>query len=459
MWRRHWRYFFLGLIFLFDLLIVYFSFHLAYTIRFHFPWMVKIFPITKGVPEWKGYQQATSIILFLWGIIFLYFRFYREKFLSALDEFIQVSKGVSLGTVLVMALTFLYRGFEYSRLVIGLVWVLNIFFIYSFHELVKLVDRFWLRKIFGLRRILVLGKGKIAQKVCDYLKSQAHLKPHYLPEIEKNKFEEIVKKRNISEVIFAQFPVEYNHLLEISERCEQLGLEFKFVPDILALKMGELTIDSEYGLPILGVKPVSLQGANFFFKRFLDVLSSMLIISFSLPFFLFLCLLIYLDSPGPILYSHLRKGYRGKVFSFYKFRTMVKDADEKLEELKELSQRGGPVFKLLDDPRVTRIGKILRKYSLDELPQLVNVLRGEMSLIGPRPQVLWEAEHYDDYAKRRLKLLPGITGLWQVSGRADLSYEEMIRLDIYYLENWSLGLDLKILLKTIPAIFSRKGAY
>jgi len=459
MWRRHWRYFFLGLIFLFDLLIVYLSFHLAYTIRFHFPWIVKIFPVTKGIPEWEPYHRTAYVIVFFWGIIFIYSRFYREKFLSALDEFIQVFKGVTAATTLTVGMTFFYREFEYSRLVIGFTWLINIFSIYVFHEAMKLFSRFWLRKFLGPRRILVLGKGKIAQKVCDYLKLQPHLKSHYLPEIKKTKFEQIIKKRNISEVIFAQFPVDHNHLLEISERCEQLGLEFKFVPDILALKMGELTIDGEYGLPVLGVKPVSLQGTNFFFKRFLDVLGSILIISLSLPFLLFVCLLIYLDSPGPILYFHLRKGYRGKVFYFYKFRTMVKDADERLKELKDLSQRGGPVFKLLNDPRITRVGKILRKYSLDELPQLINVLRGEMSLIGPRPQVLWEAEHYDDYAKRRLKLLPGVTGLWQVSGRADLSYEDMIRLDIYYLENWSLGLDLKILLKTIPAILSRKGAY
>lgn len=459
MWRRYWRYFFLGLIFIGDLFLVYFSFVLAYQARFLWPWVIKIFSITKGIPTWEGYQQALYFVVFLWGIVFLYLRFYRDKFLPAIDEFIQIVKGISLGTILVMALTFLYRGFEYSRLVIGFAWSLSIILIYSFHETMKLIDRFWLRKIFGPRRILVLGRGKIAQRVCDYLKSQAHLKPHYLPEIENNKFEEIVKTRNIAEVIFAQFPIEHKHLLRVSERCEQLGLEFKFVPDILALKMGELTVDGEYGLPVLRVKPISLQGTNFFFKRFLDVLGSILIISFSLPFFFFLCLLIYLDSPGPILYSHLRKGYRSKSFSFYKFRTMIEDADEKLKELKHLSQRDGPAFKLLNDPRVTRIGKILRKYSLDELPQLINVLRGDMSLIGPRPQVLWETEAYDDYAKRRLKLLPGITGLWQVSGRADLSYEDMIRLDIYYLENWSLGLDLKILLKTIPAILSRKGAY
>ena len=138
---------------------------------------------------------------------------------------------------------------------------------------------------------------------------------------------------------------------------------------------------------------------------------------------------------------------------------MVADADDHIEKLKHLSDRSGPVFKMKNDPRITRVGSWLRKLSLDELPQIFNVLKGDMSLVGPRPQVLWEAAHYDEHAKKRLRIKPGITGLWQVSGRAALSYEEMINLDIFYLENWSLGLDLKILLRTLPAVFEKEGAY
>ena len=138
---------------------------------------------------------------------------------------------------------------------------------------------------------------------------------------------------------------------------------------------------------------------------------------------------------------------------------MVKYADEKLDKLKHLTEREGPVFKMKDDPRITKIGKFLRRYSIDEIPQLINVLKGEMSLVGPRPQVLWEAAAYDDFARRRLRVLPGITGLWQVSGRAAVSYEKMIELDVYYIENWSPGMDLKILLRTIFTVFSKIGAY
>jgi lipopolysaccharide/colanic/teichoic acid biosynthesis glycosyltransferase len=138
---------------------------------------------------------------------------------------------------------------------------------------------------------------------------------------------------------------------------------------------------------------------------------------------------------------------------------MVQNADNLLEKYKSQSEREGPVFKMSNDPRITRIGKLLRRYSLDELPQIINVLKGDMSLVGPRPQVLWEAKAYDDWSKRRLRVLPGITGLWQVSGRAALSYKEMIELDIYYIENWSLGLDINIIFRTIPAVLTKQGAY
>jgi exopolysaccharide biosynthesis polyprenyl glycosylphosphotransferase len=222
---------------------------------------------------------------------------------------------------------------------------------------------------------------------------------------------------------------------------------------------GEVDIDSSLGIPVFHLRAVSLSGYNFYFKRTLDLVISIIVLSFIWPVLLMVAILIKIDSSGPFLYRHKRMGYRGEVFNFFKFRTMVVNADDLLEKYKKMSERKGPVFKMANDPRITRIGKTLRRYSIDELLQLLNVLRGEMSLVGPRPQVLWEASAYDDWAKRRLRVLPGITGLWQVSGRASLSYEEMIELDIYYIESWSLGLDLKILFNTLPAIFTKEGAY
>jgi exopolysaccharide biosynthesis polyprenyl glycosylphosphotransferase len=223
--------------------------------------------------------------------------------------------------------------------------------------------------------------------------------------------------------------------------------------------MGEVIIDESLGVPTFQIKPVSLQGTAFLTKRVMDVCISSLLLGFFFIPLVIIALVIKLTSKGNIFYEHARVGFRQRTFQFMKFRTMVQDADALLQQLKVKSDRKGPVFKMKNDPRVTSIGRFLRRYSLDEIPQLINVLRGEMSLVGPRPQVIWEAQHYDEWAKKRLNVLPGITGLWQVSGRAELTYEEMIELDIYYIEHWSPGLDIKILLRTIPAVLFAEGAY
>jgi len=166
-----------------------------------------------------------------------------------------------------------------------------------------------------------------------------------------------------------------------------------------------------------------------------------------------------LDSPGPVLFRQPRAGRYGRPFTVFKFRSMYVNAEAELEKLRARNEASGPLFKLRDDPRRTRVGRLLRETSLDELPQLLNVLRGDMSLVGPRPAILSEVAQYQDWHLKRLEVLPGITGLWQVSGRSDLTFDEMVMLDIYYGENWSLGLDLRIILRTVPQVLFGEGAY
>jgi exopolysaccharide biosynthesis polyprenyl glycosylphosphotransferase len=247
--------------------------------------------------------------------------------------------------------------------------------------------------------------------------------------------------------------------VDVAGFCDDRGVSCRLIPDIMEIRMGEILIDDSLGVPTFQLKQVSLHGTAFVTKRIMDVTVAILVIGFLfIPLFT-IAVLIKLTSKGPIFHRQPRVGYRQRTFQFLKFRSMVHNAEALLAKLKSQSDRQGPVFKMKNDPRVTWIGKFIRRYSLDELPQLLNVLRGEMSLVGPRPQVLWEAASYDDWARKRLNVLPGITGLWQVSGRAELTYEEMIDLDIYYVEHWSAGLDIKILLKTLPAILFAKGAY
>ena len=268
-----------------------------------------------------------------------------------------------------------------------------------------------------------------------------------------------LEHKKISEVLLLQGSLSAQNILETAQQCEGLRIECKIVPDLLEMRRGEIILDGFCGLPTFRIKSLSLDGTNYVLKRSFDLCGSLLILAlFSVPLLL-ISLLIRIDSPGPALFTQDRMGFLGRHFKLFKFRTMGTDADTHIEKLKHLSDRSGPVFKMKNDPRVTRVGRWLRRFSLDEIPQILNVIKGDMSLVGPRPQVLWEAAHYDDHAKKRLRIKPGITGLWQVSGRAALSYEQMIDLDIFYLENWSLGLDLKILLRTFPAVLAKEGAY
>ncbi len=196
-----------------------------------------------------------------------------------------------------------------------------------------------------------------------------------------------------------------------------------------------------------------------FWKRVLDVIGSFVIIVLLSPLLVAIAILVKLTSPGPVIYKQQRVGRGGRTFTFYKFRSMYQDADRRLQEVLAQNEKSGPIFKMKNDPRVTPVGRFLRKYSLDELPQLFNVLKGDMSLVGPRPPLPREVEQYDDRALQRLSVLPGITCLWQICGRSDTSFEEWLELDTLYVENMSFWLDLKILMKTPLSVIRGEGAY
>ncbi len=213
------------------------------------------------------------------------------------------------------------------------------------------------------------------------------------------------------------------------------------------------------GVPLITVKGISLSRGNLLVKRAFDLIVGSVMIIAGLPVWLLIALAIKLSSPGPVLYTQTRVGRGGERFGMYKFRSMYRDADARLAELQVANEATGPLFKMRNDPRVTPVGRWLRKFSLDEFPQLINVIKGEMSLVGPRPPLPHEVEKYSEHDWRRLEVVPGMTGLWQVSGRSGLTFEEMVRLDLFYIENWSVGLDMSLMLRTIPAVLLARGAY
>jgi exopolysaccharide biosynthesis polyprenyl glycosylphosphotransferase len=212
-------------------------------------------------------------------------------------------------------------------------------------------------------------------------------------------------------------------------------------------------------LPLFELKPPVFDGVDWALKRAFDIVGSLILIGLSAPAMLMIALAVKLTSRGGVIYRSMRPGIGGEPFPCLKFRTMYEDAERRQSELEKHNEMGGAIFKMKRDPRVTPIGQFLRRWSLDELPQLFNVLRGDMSLVGPRPLPQRDFDRLADWHRKRYLVLPGITGLWQVSGRSELDFDELVRLDFLYLENWSVFLDLSILLKTIPAVFKAKGAW
>jgi exopolysaccharide biosynthesis polyprenyl glycosylphosphotransferase len=248
-------------------------------------------------------------------------------------------------------------------------------------------------------------------------------------------------------------------LLDLIHSVRLRGIPLRVVPGAFALMRGRTILSEGMGLPLLEVHYPGLDNTQRTLKRVLDVAVSVCALALLSPLLLAAAVAVRLDSPGPVLFRQKRVGADERVFVCFMFRSMQPDAEVRQAALEDLNEAEGPVFKIKDDPRVTRMGRFLRRWSIDELPQLINVLRGEMSLVGPRPLPVRDFLRMEEAHKRRLGAVPGMTGYWQTSGRSDLSFEEMVRLDLYYIENWSLSFDLKIILKTLGAVMRREGAY
>jgi exopolysaccharide biosynthesis polyprenyl glycosylphosphotransferase len=269
----------------------------------------------------------------------------------------------------------------------------------------------------------------------------------------------ILTQRPVDEVVVALPWQCREQIMTLADTCEAAGVNLRIVPDLFQMSLNRVDLDSLNGIPLIAVREPTIRGWHFRLKRALDVAVSGLGLVLLSPILAGIALAIKLDSPGPVLFRQVRVGRDGRLFTCFKFRSMVDGAAERHDALRPYSQTTGPIFKMKDDPRLTRVGRWLRRTSADELPQLLNILRGEMSLVGPRPPMPSEVAEYEDWHRRRLEVAPGLTGLWQVSGRSELTFDEMVMLDLFYAENWSLGLDLKILLQTVPTVILGTGAY
>jgi exopolysaccharide biosynthesis polyprenyl glycosylphosphotransferase len=247
--------------------------------------------------------------------------------------------------------------------------------------------------------------------------------------------------------------------MAIVAQCEREQVKARIVPDMFQMSISRMDIVTLAGIPLIGIKDTPMGRLDRWLKRAIDFTVSLLALVLFAPLLGFVALMIKLDSEGPVFFRQERLGKGGRRFIIHKFRSMYRDAEERLRELEDANEADGPIFKMKDDPRITRVGKWLRRLSIDELPQFYNVLRGDMSIIGPRPPIQSEVDQYQEWHKRRLEVSPGITGLWAISGRSELSFDEMALLDIYYIENWSPALDTRIFFQTIPYVIFGRGAY
>ncbi len=364
-----------------------------------------------------------------------------------------------------------------SRSLVIFAWLFIIIFVSVARLLVSLGVTYLYFRGIGLTNLLIVGSGRLAKLMMQQIAATQNLGYHvvgflHAEDSAPNDFgrfralgalsdlDDVIRRENIGEVMIALPSQQHEQILRVVAICDHAGAAFKLAPDLHELSLARFDIDAIEGIPLLGLKYSLTSTWRRQIKRVVDIVGAALILLIGAPLWLLIALAIKLDSPGPVLYHQQRIGYRGKRFGLPKFRSMSVDAEEQLDDVRHMApgdERGK--FKLRNDPRCTLTGRFLRRTSLDEIPQLLSVLRGEMSLVGPRPPLVVEYERYEDWEKGRLEMLPGLTGLWQVRGRSDIDFDEMVLMDLYYIENWSLRLDFQILLQTIPAVLASRGAY
>ena len=323
------------------------------------------------------------------------------------------------------------------------------------------------------RRVILVGEGESLRRLLNALRAaRGGIPYHFVGAVSPagepglpllgtslDELTSILDRERPDELMLSENDFDERTVLEAIERAHRAGVKVRLAPTTTELLVHEGEYVPGQGVPLFELRPPVLAGADWALKRAFDLVASALVMVVGIPLWLAIVIAIKVDSRGPVLYVDRRVGVGEREFGMLKFRTMVADAAERQPELEEANEASGALFKIRDDPRVTLVGRLLRRFSLDELPQLVNVLRGEMSLVGPRPLPLRDHALLADWHKARYNVLPGMTGLWQISGRSGLSFDDLVRLDFTYIENWSIWLDITIIARTIPALIVGRGAY
>lgn len=473
--QAQWRFLIAGLI-VSDIVMSGLGFRLAYFLRFGLDIPVFRLDVTPSLPYYQGLSFILIPILFT--VFALNGLYQRANLLGGTKEYSNVFRAVSVSTLMVILVGFLEPGFILARGWLLLAWGLNF--------LLVVFGRFLIRRlVYGLRQrgyflssALIIGANSEGRSVVEQLLSWRTSGLHVVGFVDDHaeagttvlqhlrvlsstsQLEQLIRLYNIEELILITSALSREEVITIFKQYGLSGnLSLRLSSGLFEIITTGLEVKEMASTPLVRVNQVRLTGLDSVLKRILDYAIAIPGLVFIIPLLIFLGVLVRLDSPGPIIHRRRVMGINGQQFDAYKFRTMRTNGDEILAAHPELQVELNKNHKLKDDPRITRVGNLLRKLSLDELPQLVNVLKGEMSLVGPRIISPAEMEKYDQWGMNLLTIPPGITGLWQVSGRSDISYEERVRLDMHYIRNWSIWLDLQLLLQTVRVVVLREGAY
>jgi exopolysaccharide biosynthesis polyprenyl glycosylphosphotransferase len=449
------------------------SFMFAYFLRAEAGFL----PVSYIIPL-DQYLHWLIIIVPLWLVIFAINGLYSLKRGGlAFSELASIFTSVTVGAMLVLAILFVSSASFFSRLLIVYAWIASIILVIFGRLLVHGVQRLLYAKNIGVHRVVIIGNNEISKSLIQQLNNRfTGFRVIGVVNGALQKGQEDIRlykslsrflndnRKDFDEVIQADPRLTKNQVVRLNDFCEKNQKIYRFVPDLTQVRTANVEISALRGVPMVEVTRTPLQGWRRLAKRIVDIIGSLIAIVVFSPIMILAAIAIKLDSEGTVLWMFLDNGRRvkrvgkaGELFQFYKFRSMFRGTHrQRYAKLKKKNIRRGPLLKIKHDPRVTKVGRFIRKYSIDELPQLFNVLLGNMSLVGPRPHLPEEVKKYEQEDLSVLVIKPGITGLAQVSGRSDLSFDDEMRLDLYYIENWSLSMDFQILLKTPLAIFSKR---
>lgn len=460
-----------------DILFLGLAFYLSYFIRFKAGIMSEVY-VTFLFEENYIFYSIIFILSALF-IFFLYNLYDRDKIYRGSGYYSKILKVLIINIIIIILAGYIFNLFTFSRKWILLLFILSVILLFLSRYLVEFIAQKMSKKLGLVTKTLIIGIGENAKRIEDSLSKYSYEADIIAGHVDKKQrisrgdeytksfailgdlenLKEIIYANKIQRVIISSPEFKYFEILQILEDLKRLDITVLIFPGFFEFSLRRLSVREIGGVPLMQVSNIGFFGFNLFLKNMIDYVLGSIFFIFFIPIYLVVAILIKLDSKGPVFFRQKRLTKDCKEFRMYKFRTMYVDAEEKLKDLMKYNEADGPMFKIKNDPRVTKVGRFLRKFSIDEIPQIINVLKGELSLVGPRALPTYEIDRSNEWEMKRLNVKQGMTGLWQISGRSDLSFEEMARLDLYYIQNWSIELDLKILLKTLPAALSRKGAY